>query len=100
MQAELNQALWKACSTSRGNLEAADYKNYLLTLLFLKYLTDVKGHIANCHFILPDQCSFHYLYENRLSLNIGLLINQALQKLSASNKALEGVFSNMDFEDL
>lgn len=99
MQVELNQALWNACSTSRGNLEAADYRNYLLTLLFLKYLTDVKGHLANGQFVLPDQCSFHYLYENRLNRNIGLLINQALHKLSASNKALEGVFSNMDFNN-
>jgi len=44
-QREINEILWKACDTFRGTLDAADYKDYLLVMLFLKYISDLwKDH--------------------------------------------------------
>jgi len=99
MQRSLNKALWQACTTSRGAIEASDYKNYLLTMLFLKYLTDVKGEETST-FTLPDHCSFTYLYEQRDEPEIGAMINRALADLEAANgERLKGVFKNIDFDN-
>jgi len=40
-QDEINNILWRACDTFRGTLDAADYKDYILVMLFLKYISDV-----------------------------------------------------------
>ena len=39
-QAEINKILWDACDTFRGVVDAGEYKNYILTMLFIKYLSD------------------------------------------------------------
>jgi type I restriction enzyme M protein len=41
VQSEINNILWKACDSFRGTLDAADYKDYILVMLFLKYISDV-----------------------------------------------------------
>ena len=40
-QKEINSIVWKACDTFRGTIDATQYKDYILTMLFLKYVTDV-----------------------------------------------------------
>lgn len=40
-QSEINKAAWSACDTFRGLIDASEYKDYVLTMLFLKYLSDV-----------------------------------------------------------
>ena len=46
-QDEINAILWRACDTFRGTIDASDYKNYLLVMLFVKYISDVwKDHYA------------------------------------------------------
>jgi type I restriction enzyme M protein len=116
-QQEINRVAWKACDTFRGIVDPADYKNYILVFLFLKYLSDVwkdkteeysekytgdmekvRRRLAREPFVLPDHCTFDYLYENRNQDNIGELINEALLEIEEKNKAkLEGVFRNIDF---
>ena len=116
-QAEINSIVWKACDTFRGAVDPSEYKNYILTMLFLKYLTDlwldkreeynkkykgdatrVKRALERERFILPENCDFDYLYANREAANIGELINTALEKIEDANKSkLENVFRNIDF---
>jgi type I restriction enzyme M protein len=116
-QNEINGVAWKACDTFRGVIDPSEYKNYILAMLFLKYLSDVwKDHYEQCRkeygddkvrierrmarerFILPDNCSFDYLYEHRKDANVGELINHALDSIEEANKGkLEGVFRNIDF---
>ena len=38
---EIFSIIWQACDTFRGTLESSDYKNYILTMLFIKYLSDL-----------------------------------------------------------
>ena len=40
-QNEINNILWRACDTFRGTIDAADYKEYILVMLFVKYISDV-----------------------------------------------------------
>ena len=116
-QDEINNIVWKACDTFRGAVDPSEYKNYILTMLFLKYLSDlwkdkrreyaekykgdaerVKRALSRERFTLPDECDFDFLYSKRDAPNIGELINIALEKIEDANKAkLENVFRNIDF---
>jgi type I restriction enzyme M protein len=116
-QDEINKVAWKACDTFRGVVDPSEYKNYILVMLFLKYLSDVwKDRLEQCHkefgddqerikrrmnrerFVLPADSDFDYLYEHRKDANVGELINIALANIEEANKAkLEGVFRNIDF---
>ncbi|GAA3899071.1 hypothetical protein GCM10022228_06970 [Halomonas cibimaris] len=40
-QEQINQAIWSACDTFRGTVDPSIYKDYVLTMLFVKYLSDV-----------------------------------------------------------
>ncbi|POB13850.1 type I restriction-modification system subunit M [Halobacteriovorax sp. DA5] len=115
-QDEINSILWKACDTFRGILNATDYKNYILIMLFIKYISDtweehyeelkkkykdddqIKRKLERERFILPDGCHFKDLYEQRNEANLGEIINIALSNIEDANKKkLEGVFRNIDF---
>lgn len=116
-QNQINQAAWAACDTFRGAVDPAQYKDYILVMLFLKYISDLwNDHVENYRrqygnddvrirrrlererFILPEGCSFYDLYAQRNEANIGELINIALEKIEEKNRAkLEGVFRNIDF---
>jgi len=116
-QDEINSIVWKACDSFRGAVDPSEYKNYILTMLFLKYLTDlwkdkrdeyvkkykndekrVERALARERFVLPVGCDFDTLYENREAPDIGDRINKALQAIEDANKAkLENVFRNIDF---
>ncbi len=116
-QGEINAIVWKACDTFRGTVDPSEYKNYILTMLFLKYLSDlwkdknqeyaekykgdaerIRRAMSRERFILPDESSFDFLYSKRESSNLGELINIALENIEEANKAkLENVFRNIDF---
>ena len=116
-QQQVNQAAWAACDTFRGAVDPAQYKDYILVMLFLKYISDlwndhlqtyrkqfggdetrIRRRLERERFILPEGASFYDLYEARNEANIGELINIALEKIEDQNRAkLEGVFRNIDF---
>ncbi|WP_224958755.1 type I restriction-modification system subunit M [Geomonas subterranea] len=116
-QQEINDVLWKACDSFRGTIDATEYKDYILTMLFVKYISDVwqdhydeykkqfasdaeriKRKMERERFVLPEEGSFYYLYDNREAANLGELINIALEKIEMANKAkLTNVFRNIDF---
>ncbi|WP_292461001.1 type I restriction-modification system subunit M [Methanothermococcus sp.] len=116
-QDTINSILWKACDTFRGTVDSSLYKDYILTMLFVKFLSDyykekkeelkkrfgdkeyrIKKFLELEKFVLDDNCTFEYLYENRNADNLGELINKVLEKIEEDNKEkLEGVFRNIDF---
>lgn len=121
-QSEINAIVWKACDTFRGIIDPSQYKDYILTMLFIKYVSDVHkakyndylkkydGDVERTNramryerFIVPAESSFDYLYENRNVSNIGELINVALSDFEDANRDKmgsedgSGIFRNIDF---
>lgn len=115
-QEELNKILWDSANSSRSQLNAADYMNYVLPMLFLKYLSDkskqaheeykkrfgndekrVEEKMKLDRFYLPPKASFDYIYSLIEQDNLGEEINKVLGRIEDANKEkLEGVFS-VDF---
>lgn len=109
--------IWRACDTFRGKIDSSTYKDYILVMLFIKYLSDtykenvqeyekkykgdrarVKRALQRERFILEESCTFDYLFSKRNESNIGEIINKALEKIEEENKTkLRGVFRNIDF---
>jgi type I restriction enzyme M protein len=121
-QKDINDAVWKACDTFRGSIDPSVYKDYVLTMLFLKYLSDVhddkleaylkkySGYVERAkramqheRFVVPAQSHFKFLYDSRNEANIGELINIALTDLEEANRDKlysedgAGIFQNIDF---
>jgi type I restriction enzyme M protein len=116
-QTQINNAAWAACDTFRGVIDAANYKDYILVMLFVKYISDVwkdrieayreqfgdddvriRRRLDRERFILPQGASFYDLFAKRDETNIGELINIALEQIEEANRTkLEGVFRNIDF---
>jgi type I restriction enzyme M protein len=116
-QQQVNQTAWAACDTFRGVVDAGQYKDYILVMLFLKYISDlwndhvetyrkqfggdearIRRRLERERFVLPEGASFYDLYDRRNEANIGELINVALEKIEDTNRSkLEGVFRNIDF---
>lgn len=121
-QDDINKVVWKACDTFRGVIDPNQYKDYILTMLFLKYVSEVnkskyaeylkryegdeertKRAMRHERFIVPEKSTFDYLYENRNESNIGELIDIALAELEIANRAKlssedgSGIFRNISF---
>jgi type I restriction enzyme M protein len=116
-QKEINDILFKACDTFRGILNASQYKDYILAMLFVKYLSDVyrerydelsqqfKGdkerigrRLARERFVMPEGCTFYDLFDQRDATNVGEVINTTFEKIEDANRAkLQGVFRNIDY---
>ena len=116
-QDEINAILWRACDTFRGTVDPSEYKNYILVMLFVKYISDVwqdhyddyrrqfgddeeriRRRMRYERFALPEGCHFDDLYDQRNAPNLGEVINIALEKVEEANKEkLNGVFRNIDF---
>jgi len=116
-QTEINQVLWEASDTFRGKIDSSIYKDYVLVMLFVKYLSDVYAErveyfheryegnqerieraLSRERFILSEETSFDYLYSKRHDPEIGEIINKALDKIESDNAGkLRGVFRNIDF---
>lgn len=115
-QEELNKTLWAAADSSRSSVDGGVYKDYALTMLFLKYISDlnkkryaefkerfgdderrIEEKMKLDRFYLPPKSSFDYIYRKIEEDNIGEEINKALGRIEDANKEkLDGVFS-VDF---
>jgi type I restriction enzyme M protein len=116
-QDDVNKAVWGACDTFRGTVSADIYKDYVLTMLFLKYISDVwQDHhdtyakeypeapelvaemMRNERFVLPESASFSALYKRRHEPGNGERIDQALHAIEDANIGkLRDVFQDISF---
>ena len=117
IQEEVNSAVWAVCNTFRGTVDPSDYKFYVLTMLFLKYLSDawrdkqaqyeathpdapdlVKALMDSERFKMPEGSDFYTLYEQRFEPGNGERIDKALNAIEDANIAkLRGVFHDTMF---
>lgn len=117
IQGKINNILWQACDTFRGKIDSSIYKDYILVMLFVKYLSDsykeqlakynkrydgdaerVRRAMSRERFVLDEISMFEHLYSQRNNSEIGMVINKALEHLENENTGkLRGVFRNIDF---
>lgn len=116
-QDQINKAAWAACDTFRGVVDPSIYKDYVLTMLFLKYISDVwKDHYESYkrdhgdhpeliaalmkdeQFVLPEWASFDALHAQRHRAGNGERIDRALHAIEEANGAkLRDVFQDISF---
>lgn len=116
-QDTINAAVWSACDTFRGTVDPGIYKDYVLTMLFLKYISDVwqdhyevyaREHgdhpelitelLKNERFVLPPSANFYALHAARHQPGNGERIDKALHAIEETNIAkLRDVFQDISF---
>ena len=79
-------------------MDASQYKDYILTLLFVKYVSDKAKADPTSLIEVPKGGSFDDLVKLKGKPNIGEEINVAIRKLADAND-LQGVINNADFDD-
>ncbi|WP_224556545.1 type I restriction-modification system subunit M [Pectobacterium versatile] len=120
-QNRINSVLWSVCDIFRGTISPDTYKDFILTMLFLKYISDVwqdhyDGYKAeygdepelieemmkNERFVLPAQASFYTLFQQRNEPGNGERIDKALHAIEEANgtklkDAGKSVFQDISF---
>ena len=114
---DIEKVLWAACDSFRNKIDSSRYKDYILAMLFVKYLNDVYNEtkdkyikeyngderrveraMRNERFTLTETSTFDYLYDNRTDNKIGEKINIALAEIENNNsEKLRNVFRAIDF---
>ncbi|MBN9151522.1 MAG: SAM-dependent DNA methyltransferase [Micrococcales bacterium] len=97
-KSDLYSSLWKSADELRGGMDASQYKDYVLTLLFVKYVSDKAKSDPNTLIEVPDGGSFDDLVALKGKPNIGEQINIAIRKLAEAND-LQGVINKADFDE-
>nr|WP_205747627.1 type I restriction-modification system subunit M N-terminal domain-containing protein [Desulforhopalus sp. IMCC35007] len=87
---ELYSSLWASCDELRGGMDASQYKDYVLTLLFMKYVSDKYAGDPNGMIEVPEGASFDDMVALKGDKEIGDKINKIIGKLAEANE-LKGV---------
>ncbi len=97
-KSDLYSSLWKGADELRGGMDASQYKDYVLTLLFVKYVTDKAKSDKNSLIDVPAGGSFDDLVTFKGDKEIGDKINKAIARLAEAND-LQKVIDLADFND-
>lgn len=97
-KSELYSSLWKSCDELRGGMDASQYKDYVLVLLFVKYVSDKYGGQKDVLLDVPEGASFTDMVALKGDKEIGDKINKLIGKLADAND-LKGVIDVADFND-
>ena len=113
---DITSALMRGANSLRDTIDAANYKDYVLPIMFVRYLSDsyneeveklkaeykdekrIERQKRFLPFTVAENCNFQSLYENRYADNIGELINMAMRQIEAdNNQQLAGVLNTVDY---
>ena len=95
---ELYSSLWASCDELRGGMDASQYKDYVLTMLFMKYVTDKYKGDPYGMIDVPEGASFDDMLAVKNDKEIGEKINKIIGVLAEAND-LKGVIDVADFND-
>ena len=99
-KSEIYSALWEACDKLRGGMDASQYKDYVLTLLFIKYISDKAKVDKNFLIDIPEGASFDDMVQLKGKATIGEDINKKIiAKIAEANTNLTGIIDKVDFDD-
>ena len=97
-KSELYSSLWKSCDELRGGMDASQYKDYVLVLLFVKYVSDKYADAPGAPIEVPPGGRFADMAALKGDKEIGDKINKIIGKLAEAND-LKGVIDVADFND-
>jgi len=95
---ELYSSLWASCDELRGGMDASQYKDYVLTLLFMKYVSDKYAKDPYGLIEVPEGADYNAMIALKNDKEIGDKINKIISKLAEAND-LKGVIDVADFND-
>ncbi|MFA6202990.1 MAG: type I restriction-modification system subunit M [Gallionella sp.] len=97
-KSELYSSLWKGCDELRGGMDASQYKDYVLVLLFVKYVSDKYAGQPDALIEVPEGGSFKDMLALKGDKEIGDKLNKIIARLAEAND-LKGVIDVADFND-
>ncbi|MER0335436.1 type I restriction-modification system subunit M [Vibrio vulnificus] len=95
----LYSSLWASCDELRGGMDASQYKDYVLTMLFIKYVSDKYKNDPYGMIVIPEGASFDDLVALKGDKEIGDKINKLIIGKIAGENDLKGVIDVADFND-
>lgn len=93
-KSELYSSLWASCDELRGSMDASQYKDYVLVMLFMKYVSDKQDPLVD----LKSGTTFYDMLQFRGKSDIGDQINKVIGEF-ARNNSLAGIITEADFND-
>ncbi|QDY61459.1 type I restriction-modification system subunit M [Helicobacter pylori] len=97
-KSELYSSLWAGADSLRGGMNASEYKNYVLNLLFLKYISDKARSNIDSEIEVPQGCFYEDILALEGNKEIGDKLNKIIAKIAERND-LKGVIDSVDFND-
>jgi type I restriction enzyme M protein len=97
-KSELYSSLWASCDKLRGSMEPSQYKDYVLVLLFVKYVSDKYSNDPNALIFIPEDGSFAAMQSLKGQKDIGEKMDMAISKLAKEND-LVNVIDVISFQD-
>ena len=95
-KSQIYSSLWQSCDELRGGMDASQYKDYILTLLFMKYVSDKFAGKPDALIEVPDGGGFADMVKLKGDKEIGDKINIIISELAGAND-LKGVIDQADF---
>ena len=97
-KSQLYASLWQSCDELRGGMDASQYKDYILTLLFMKYVSDKAENDPYALITVPEGGGFSDMAALVGNRDIGEKINVIISAFAKAND-LNGVIDQADFDD-
>jgi type I restriction enzyme M protein len=98
-KSDLYSSIWKSCDELRGGMDASQYKDYVLTMLFIKYVSDKYAGQDDALLIIPEGAGFRDMVKLKGTFDIGDRINKEIIAPIAEANGLQGVIDQTDFND-
>ena len=98
-KSELYASIWKSCDELRGGMDASQYKDYVLVLLFMKYVSDKAASQRDYLLDVPPGGSFADMVALKGKADVGDGINKVIARLADANDGLKGAIDVADFND-
>lgn len=98
-KSELYSSIWKSCDELRGGMDASQYKDYILVLLFIKYISDKYTDTPYASIVIPKGASFKDMIALKGKSTIGDDINKKIIAPIATANKLTGTIDVADFND-
>ena len=97
-KSEIYNNLWKSCDEFRGGMDPSQYKDYILSILFVKYISDKYKNQKDSAITIPEGGSFDDMIALKGKAEIGDQMNKIIKKLAEEND-LTGIIDEADFDD-